>query len=235
MTGWLCLWLGAVIFIGANAGLAAEETRAANAPESIVWTLDNVTSIGGRKPEVLGAPTVVGAAAGGPAVQFNGQSDALVVPVNPLAGWKTFTIEILFLPETSGPEAQRFFYIIDDRNGRAAMETRSADGRSWCLDTYLMAYRPGVTNDLTLRDTNQLHPNGKWAWAALVYDGKKMSHYVNGVNELQGKIALQPMTDGNVFIGARYDRTYWFKGCIKELRFTPTALKPDALQRAPQK
>ncbi|MGA2242505.1 MAG: LamG-like jellyroll fold domain-containing protein [Verrucomicrobiota bacterium] len=230
--GWLCLLLGMEIFTGAETGLGAEVKFPVPTPQSVVWTLDNVTSVSGQKPEVLGAPKVVGTAAGGPALLFNGQSDALVVPVNPLAGWKTFTVEVLFLPETNGPAAQRFFYIIDDRNGRAAMETHSADGRSWCLDTYLMSYQSGVTNYLTLRDATRLHPNGQWTWAALVYDGKKMSHYVNGVKELQGQVALQPMTNGSVFIGVRFDRTYWFKGCIKELRFTPAALKPEALQRA---
>jgi hypothetical protein len=231
---WLCLWLGLEIFISVETGLGAEEKIAA-APQPVVWTLDNVASIGGQKPEVLGAPKVVGAAAGGPALQFNGKSDALIVPLNPLADWKTFTVEALFLPETNGPAEQRFAYIVDRHSGRVAMETRSADGRSWCLDTFLSFYRLGVTNELTLRDTNHLHPNGKWIWVALVYDGKTMSHYVNGVKEIQGKIAFPPMTNGNVFIGVRYDRTYWYKGCIKELRFTPAALKSDALQHMPEK
>jgi hypothetical protein len=229
--GWLCLLLGMVIIIGAETGLGAEVKIAATAPQPAVWTLDNVAKIGGQKPEVLGAPKVVDVAAGGPALRFNGQSDALIVPFNPLAGWKTFTVEALFLPETNGPEAQRFAYMIDNRDSRATMEIRSADGRSWCLDNYLMSHRSGVTNELTLRDTNRLHPNGKWTWVAMVYDGKTMSHYVNGVKELQGKIAFPPMTNGSISFGVRFDRKYWFKGCIKELRFTRAVLKPEALQR----
>ncbi len=228
---WLCLLLGAGIFISARAGLAAEEKAAAKTPTPVVWTLDNVNSIGGLKTEVLGAPKVVSAAAGGPAVRFNGQNDALVVPVNPLADRKTFTVEVLVLPETNGPDAQRFLYIIDDHNGRLAMENHSADGQSWCLDTHLMTCRAGVTNALSLCDTNRLLPAGQWTWAALVYDGKTMSHYVNGTQDLHGTVAIRPMTNGNAFIGVRYDRTSWFKGCIKELRFTPAALKPEALQR----
>jgi len=234
-TGWLGLLLVMAMFIETRAGLAAEEKAATKTPPPVIWKLDNVTSVGGQKPDVLGAPKVVDAEAGGPAVRFNGQNDALVVPVNPLAGWKTFTVEVLCLPETNGLEEQRFFYILDDRNERLAMETHSADGRAWCLDTYLMTCRAGVTNDLTLCDTNLLHSNGQWTWTALVYDGKTMSHYVNGVQELQGKVAIQPMTNGNTFIGARFDRTYWFKGCIKELRFTPAALKTEALQCMPKK
>jgi Concanavalin A-like lectin/glucanases superfamily len=233
--GGLCLLFGMGFFAGAETTPGAEEKIAATAPPPVVWTLDNVASIGGQKPEVLGAPKVVDAAAGGPALRFNGQNDALLIPVNPLAGWKTFTVEALFRPETNGPPAQRFAYIIDKRDSRATMEIRSADGRSWCLDNYLMSHRLGVTNELTLRDTNQLHPNGQWTWVALVYDGETMSHYVNGVLDAQGRVAIRPMTDGKVFIGARYDRTYWFKGCIKELQFTPAALRPEALQRVSEK
>lgn len=233
--GWLCLLLWMQIFTGVGIGLGAEVKFTARAPQSVVWTLDNVASIGGQKPEVLGAPKVVDAAAGGLALQFNGQSDALFVPVNPLAGWKNFTVEALFLPETNGPSAQRFAYIVDDRGSRATLETRSADGKSWCLDTYLMSYRLSVTNDLMLRNTNKLHPNGKWTWVALVYDGKKMSDYVNGVKELQGKVSIPPMTNGCVYLGVRNDRKYWFKGCVKEVRFTPAALKADALQRTLEK
>ncbi len=232
-TIWLCLLLAMPTFGCAVTKLQVEEKSATTAPQSVVWTLDNIASIGGQIPEVLGAPKVVAAAAGGPALQFNGQSDALFIPVNPLTGWKKFTVEALFLPEINGPSAQRFAYIVDDRDSRVTLETRSADGKSWCLDTYLLSYQLRVTNDLTLRDTDKLHPNGKWTWVALVYDGKKMSHYVNGVKELQGNVAFPPMTNGCTSLGVRFDRKFWFRGCIKELRFTPAALKPDALQRVP--
>jgi len=227
---WLYWSLAGLVLAGSAAGLLLWKRPSANPPVPVVWTLDNVASIGGHKTEVLGAPEIVDAAAGGPALRFNGQSDGLFVPVNPLAGWPKFTVEVLFLPETNGPDEQRFVYVTDDDGDRATLETRSADGRSWCLDTCLWS---GDDNQ-TLRDTAALHPNGKWAWAALVYDGETMSHYVNDVKEQESGIAFAPMSGGQVSLGVRNDRRYWFKGSIKEVRFIPEALNSNALQRVPE-
>jgi hypothetical protein len=155
----------------------------------------------------------------------------LFVPGNPIAGWPKFTIEVLFLPETNCADEQRFVYITDDDGNRATLETRSADGLSWRLDTCLWS----GDNPLTLRDPDALHPNGKWTWAALVYDGETMSHYVNGVKELEGGTLFAPMTGGQVSLGVRNDRRYWFKGGIKEVRFIPEALDSNALQRVLEK
>lgn len=227
------LWglLTIIILVGGTVGLLVWKKPAAHPQVPVVWSLDNVASIGGHKPEVLGTPEIVDAAAGGPALRFNGQSNGLFVPVNPLAGWPKFTVEVLFLPETNGPEEQRFIYVTDDAGDRATIETRSADGLSWCLDTCLWS----GDNNQTLRDTAALHPNGKWAWAALVYDGETMSHYVNGVKEQESWIAFAPMTDGQVALGVRNDQRYWFKGSIKEVRFIPEALGSNALERVMEK
>jgi hypothetical protein len=227
-------WLGgllAILIVGGAVAWLVWEKPAAHPQVLVVWTLDNVASIGGYKPEVLGAPEIVSAAAGGPALRFNGQGDGLFVPVNPLAGWPKFTVEVLFLPETNCPVEQRFVYVTDDNGDRATIETRSADGQSWCLDTCLWS---GDSNQ-TLRDTGALHPNGKWAWVALVCDGETMSHYVNGVKEQESGIAFAPMTSGQVSLGVRNDRRYWFRGCIKEVRFNPEALNSNALQRVSEK
>lgn len=218
-------------FAGAGDRLRAEEKIAASAPVPVVWTLDSVASIGGHQPIVLGAPKIVGEAAGGPALQFNGQSDGLVFPINPLAGWPKFTIEVLFLPETDGPTAQRFLHIQDERGSRGLMETRIVGGKSWALDTFLLCGE----SSLTLRDRTKLHPTGKWAWVAVVYNGKKMTHYINGVKELEGKVAFLPMTSGRMSLGVRLNQVHWFKGNIKEVRFTRAALPPDALQRVTEK
>jgi len=228
---WLGGLLAMLIVVGGTVELLVWKKPPAHPQVPVVWTLDNVASIGGHKPEVLGAPGIVDTAAGGPALRFNGQSDGLFVPVNPLAGWPKFTVEVLFLPETNCPEEQRFVYVTDDNDDRATLETRSADGQSWCLDTCLWS----GDNNQTLRDTAALHPNGKWAWVELVYDGETMSHYVNGVKELESGIAFAPMTDGQVSLGVRNDRRYWFKGSIKEVRFIPEALNSNALERVSEK
>ncbi len=192
---------------------------------------DGVTSIGGQKPKVLGAPKLVDDPSVGPALQFNGRNAALIFPVNPITGWPKFTIEVLLRPEADGPPAQRFMHIQDERNSRAMLETRIVGGKSWSLDTFLLCGE----SSCTLCDRAKLHPTGKWAWVALVYDGNKMAHYVNGVKELQGKIAFLPMATGRMSLGVRLNRVCWFEGCVKQVWFSPAALAPDALQRLPEK
>lgn len=228
---WTYLLLASPILLAVGTGLRAEEKVSTNMSASVVWTLDSVASIGGVQPEVLGAPKVVDVAAGGPALQFNGQNDGLVLPVNPIAGWAQFTIEALLRPETDGPLEQRFLHIEDERSSRALLETRIIQGKSWALDTLLLC----GDSSRPLLDRTKLHPTGKWTWVALRYDGKTMAHYINGVKELEGEVVFAPMTIGRISLGVRQNRVFWFKGCLKEVRFHPTALKPEALQRVTEK
>ena len=223
--------LGLSTFAGTGDRLRAGEKLAASVPSQVVWTLDNVESVGGHKPEVLGAPKIVDKAAGGPALQFNGRNDGLIFPLNPLAAWATFTIEVLIRLDADGPRAQRFLHIDDRRGSRALLETRSDDGKSWILDAFLRSGK----DHRTLRNRVRRHLPGQWAWVALVYDGKQMTDYVNGVRELEGRAVFPPMTSGYTSLGVRLNRVYWFKGCIKEVRFHPAALAPEALQRVAEK
>jgi hypothetical protein len=190
----------------------------------VVWALDNVKLIGGQVPVVLGAPQVT---AGEPAVRFNGVDDGLILPVNLLAGLKEFTIEALIQPEPGGAPAQRFLHVEDERGDRALMEIRlMADGR-WCLDTFLLC----GDSRRTLIDRTRLHPAGQWAWVALRCDGRRMEHFVNGVQELEGEVALVPFAAGRTSLGVRLNQEYWFKGAIREVRFHPRALDAADLQR----
>jgi hypothetical protein len=214
-------------FVCAGNGLRAETNFAANAQSPVVWTLDNAESIGGHRPRLLGAPRILGAATGGPALVFNGKSDGLILPTNPLRGYSKFTIEILFRPDGDGPPAQRFVHIQDDRDSRVMIETRLIGKQSWSLDTYLHS----GDSSCPLLDRTKRHPTGQWTWVALVYDGKTMSDYVNGVEELAGPVDFAPMSDGRMSLGVRLNRVYWFKGCIKEVRFNPEALNPADLRR----
>jgi len=63
------------------------------------------------------------------------------------------------------------------------------------------------------------------------YDGKKMTSFVNGKKELEGKFNFSVMTKGNISLGVRLNKVDWFKGQIKEIRFHPEALQPQGLQR----
>ena len=226
-----CLLLAMPTLVVVGTGLRAGEHLATSTSAPVVWKLDGVVSVGGQTPEVLGAPQVDDAP-GGRALRFDGWSDALILPVNPLAGRAAFTIEVLFMPEVNGASAQRFLHIEDDTGSWIVMETRIRGGKSWSLDTYLHSDKD--KDNCPLLDRTKLHPAGRWAWVALAYDGKMMTHYVNGVKELGGEVVFTPMTSGQTSLGVRLTRAFWFKGCIKEVQFHPTALDPDALQRLPE-
>ena len=195
----------------------------------VVWTLDSAASIGGHQPTVLGAPRFVDGGVG-PAACFKGKDEGLIVPAIPIAGWSQFTIEVLFRPDADGPEAQRFVHLQDERESRALIEIRVTPEGQWCLDTFLLSGK----NSLPLMDKTKLHPAGSWHWAALVYDGKKLAHFVDGTKEMEGEVTFPPMTTGQTSLGVRLNRLYWFKGCIREVHFSPTALGPAQLQRLPK-
>jgi acetyl esterase/lipase len=193
------------------------------------WRLDNLERIGGNAVTVVGNPRVVQTDLG-PAVEFNGRSDGLFVEVNPVAGLKRFTIDVLFQPAPDGPEEQRFLHIEEaDTGSRALIELRMLPGGRWSLDTFLRANEKG----LTLLDRANAHPAGRWHSAALTYDGMRMTHYVNGVRELSGEIAFPPTGAGRISFGVRQNQVSWFKGRIHSARITPEALPAERLRRPP--
>jgi hypothetical protein len=79
-----------------------------------------------------------------------------------------------------------------------------------------------------------VHPTGRWYWIALTYDGQRMTHSIDGEQELTAQVTFGPMGPGQTSLGVRQNKVYWFKGGISTLRFHPTALTPPQLQRAPQ-
>jgi Concanavalin A-like lectin/glucanases superfamily len=223
----ICQIGATLVLCSAGRWLCAEAPAPeATPPGPVIWPLDGVTSVGAWAPTVLGAPRVT---AGEPAVHFNGVNDGLILPVNPLAGLRAFTIEILFKPDAGGPQEQRFLHIEDERGSRALIEIRLLDGGRWCLDTFLLS----GTSRLPLIDRTKLHPAGQWTWAALVYDGRKLAHFINGVQEVEGEMAFVPMVAGRTSLGVRLNQTFWFKGAIREVRFHGTALPEDRLQGPP--
>ena len=228
LSGTLLLLLGCLA-LALLPGIRAAADNPPPPSRPVVWTLDNATSIGGHQPTVLGAPRFIDGGVG-PAACFNGKDDGLVVPAIPIVGWSQFTIEVLFRPDADGPEAQRFVHLQDERESRVLIEIRVTPEGQWCLDTFLLSGK----NSLPLMDKTKLHPTGSWHWAALVYDGKKMAHYVDGTKEMEGEVAFPPMTTGQTSLGVRLNRLYWFKGCIREVHFSPTALAPAQLQHLPK-
>jgi hypothetical protein len=202
-------------------------TRTAHSPKSVVWNLDRLESIGGHKPEVLGAPKPLWEK-GRKSLCFDGKADAIFLPINPIAGWDQFTIEILFRPEGDGPAEQRFLHIQDEQERRVLIETRVTDQRTWSLDTFL---RASEANKLTLLDKARVQATDQWHWVALVYDGNTMTHYVDGGMQLTGTVIFQPMGAGRISLGVRQNRIHWFKGCISQVRFTASAVPAPSLQK----
>jgi hypothetical protein len=198
----------------------------ATAAEPVVWRLDRTDRIGGHPVEVLGAPRI-SAGEDAPAVYFNGSSDGLFVPVNPLAGSPAFTIEVLFKPEEGGLEAQRFFHLQDSKTWRVMIETRLNGKGGWWLDTFLGA--TGVSQPLI--DPTRVHPTGRWYWVALRFDGKRMTSFIDGVQELEREATFGPMVDGQLSLGVRQNKVHWFKGAMREVRWHRAAIKAEELQR----
>lgn len=196
------------------------------AAEPVVWRLDQITEVGGNPTEILGAPRVVREPAGA-SIWFNGSTDGIYVPVNPLAGCPAFTIEVLFYPEEGGLEAQRFFHLQDTKTWRVMIETR-LDGRGgWWLDTFLGA--TGISQPLI--DPQRVHPTGRWYWVALRFDGARMTSFIDGERELEREAAFGPMVEGRLSLGVRQNKVHWFKGGIREVRWHKAAIAPERLQR----
>lgn len=220
---------------------AAGQTPALNgsAPATVpakekIWRFDRTDRIGGHPTQILGHPTVIDTAYG-KAVQFSGNGDALIVPENPLAGAKAFTWEAIFRPDADGAQAQRFFHIAEqdpatgkDTQTRLLLEIRIVDGQ-WCLDTFAGNRGPEVT----LLNCKALHPLGKWYRVTAVWDGKTLKNYVNGEQQGEGPLVMEPEGPGRASIGMRLNGVYPFKGAVLMARMVPRALPPDQFLKMP--
>src|SRR5262245_48304890 len=74
---------------------ATSRPEVTKAMTEVVWTVDNVESIGGHNVTVLGVPKIVETSQGR-ALKFDGKQDGLLVSAQPLAGFGAFTVEVIF-------------------------------------------------------------------------------------------------------------------------------------------
>ena len=192
--------------------------------DQVTWNIDNIESIGGNNTTILDSPEVI-ETPGGKAVEFDGEKDGLLVESYPLEGAGIFTLEVVFRPDADGLPEQRFFHLQEDgSDNRILIETRLTDDNRWYLDTFIKSNE----TDQTLRDKQYTHPVGEWYNATLIFDGREMRHYVNGIVELTAEIAsYTQLKKGKTSIGVRINRVYWFKGAIRTARFTPWVLAPE--------
>jgi hypothetical protein len=221
------LWIGVLVALLPTTVYmrAAEPAVSTTETAPTVWTFGDVTRVDGRETEVLGAPRVVDGAA-----VFDGVNDGIFLPANPVAGRKAFTVEMLFSPASGGPAEQRVVHVQDDAGSRILMEIRLTPAAQWSLDTFLLS----GTHSLALLDRTKEHSADAWHWVVLRYDGKTMTSFVDGVQQLQGEVEFAPMVAGKTSVGVRQNKVYWFKGAIREVRFTPAALPAEKLQHVKQ-
>ena len=202
-------------------------TAGAQPSTAVTWRLDNLARAGGDAIELIGKPAIVSTEIG-PAIQFNGTTDGLLIQRNPIEGLSAFTIEVLFAVDAEGPVEQRFLHMQESATeNRALLELRLNGGR-WALDSYL---RNGDAQ-LPLLDPARTHSPG-WHVASTVFEGGELSHYVDGVEQGRGKVAFQPLRGGRTSIGVRQNLVSWFKGRIHTVRITPAALPPAQLLKLP--
>jgi len=209
---------------------------AAQGGDAIVWTFDRLENIGGVKTTVEGNPKVVDTPIG-KAIEFDGVDDAIWIEKHPLAGAATFTFEAIFRPD-GGAVEQRWFHLAErdpktgllasagaaaDTNARFLFELRVVDNKSWYLDAFVNG--PGYNRALMFKD--KLHPIGEWYHVAQTYDGKMFRSYVNGVLQGEAEVAFTPQGEGAASLATRINRVNYFKGAIRQARFTPRALTPE--------
>lgn len=193
----------------------------------VTWNLDNLQRLGGRPVTVVGTPRVIDTPHG-PAVQFDGRGDQLVIDTNPLETAGAFTLEAIFRPDSGGAAEQRFVHIQQaDCDDRILLETRLTPAGRWYADTFIRSNGAEVP----LNDPSLLHDLEQWHTLALVCDGREMAQYVDGRRELSAPINYAPQGLAQVSLGARINRVYFFKGAIRTVRFTHRALSADALLR----
>lgn len=209
---------------------------AADPARAEVWTFDRLDKIAGHAATMVGHPRVIGTPLG-KAVLLNGTDDALFIDSHPLAGAETFTAEAFFRPDRAGAPEQRWFHLAEqdpatkaDTGTRLLFEIRVVDDK-WCLDSFAQS----GNGSLALMDRQRLHPLDAWYHVAMVYDGKEFSNYVNGVMEGKGAVHLVPQGQGHTSVGVRINRVNYFKGAVRQARFSRRALTPAEFLKLPAK
>ena len=207
-------------------GLATTAFAGKKLKDQVVWTFDNLTTIGGVAAHAEGAPKIVDSPVG-KAMQFDGVQDVLFVEQHPLAGAGTWTFEAVFRPD-GGAEAQRWFHLQETApEGAAPSTTRflfeiRTVGTEWWLDAFVTG--PGYKHTLIFPEKR--FPIGQWFHVAQSFDGKMYRAYVNGVLQGEAEIAFKPQGPGRASVGARMNKVDFFKGAVREARFTRHALEP---------
>ena len=199
-----------------------------SAQEAVVWDVNNISSIGGNKVESFGSPKVI-ETDNGKAVEFQKSPDQLIVQNNPLGDATEWTIELIVKPYALGSSklnAPRILHIQvpGNANKRVLIEMRVTTAGKWYFDGYIRSTKGG----LALIDPKLTHDVDKWYNGTITYKEGVFTTFINGVKELTGNVTYEQIgSEAVVSLGARMNKVAYFKGAIRRVIFTKTALTPD--------
>jgi hypothetical protein len=138
-------------------------------------------------------------------------------------------------PHLEPPRRQRWFHLNEDGPAgaeqppatRFLFEIRTKDD-NWWLDAFVTG--PGYK--YTLIFPEKVFPVGHWYAVAQTYDGKMYRSYVNGQLQGEAEIAFTPQGPGKASVGSRMNKVDFFKGAIREARFSRYARQPSEMLKA---
>jgi hypothetical protein len=205
----------------------------------VAWRLDNLQEIGGAQIHKEGDPKLIDTPAGS-ALWFDGVDDAVFVGSHPLAGAATFTIEAEFRPD-GGAFEQRWLHLAEVPRGLdPRFDTAPPSGPRFLFEIrvvkdrwYLDAFTAGPGYNKALMVPEKTFPLGRWYHVAQTYDGRTYRSYVDGVLQAEAEIAFGAQGPGYASIGTRINRRNYFRGAVREARFTPRALSPAEFRKLP--
>ncbi|MFA9187091.1 LamG-like jellyroll fold domain-containing protein [Flavobacterium sp. FBOR7N2.3] len=189
------------------------------------WIVASLLENKTEQTTILGNPTMVQSPYGN-VVAFNGIDDALFLKEMPLKGLESFTVEMIFKPESNGVFEQRILQIGEITGDRMLLEIRVVDD-NWYFDGFVAS--KGVK--LALATEELLHPLEKWYHVAFVVTPNSLTTFVNGKQELHKDYTFNPIQEGQTSIGVRMNKVTWFKGAIYKIQISPEALKPNQFLR----
>lgn len=200
-----------------------------------IWNLNRLDNIGGFAVTKTGSPSLIYTTDGDTAIEFNpsittdpstGTGDRIQVAGNPLAGYTSFTIEMIVKPYTaSSAITPRIFHICHPDSASNATRTMTLEMRYSSTNLWYGDFFIKSVNSSGLTNTSNTYSTDKWMHMAMTYSNGTLKGYINGIlqGSQTGTYTGLP-TAAQISLGGRMQGKYYFKGAIKKLIFTPQAL-----------